>query len=67
MAYDQSIYYATVDSPGGPMYVPVQEPGVGNDHVYRDEDGNATPAGQIGQLIAYAILLAAFVYYRFFL
>jgi hypothetical protein len=65
MAYDLSVYHLTIDSPGGPMYQPAREPDVTNDHVYRDENGNPTIGGRIGQIIAYAIMLGAFAYFWF--
>lgn len=66
MAYDLSLYYATLDSPSGPLYVPEQETGTGNDHFFRDEDNSPTLGGRIGQLIAYAVMLSFFAYFWFF-
>ncbi|WP_242121292.1 hypothetical protein [Sphingomonas lacusdianchii] len=59
---DQQFYYATKDSPMGPMYV-MEDDGVATpDHVYRDADGKPTRGGMIGQGITTVILLAGFAY-----
>jgi hypothetical protein len=62
---DLSLYYATLDSPGGPMYVDEVETDDGAEHIARDEHGNATLGGRIGQLLASMLLLGMFLYFWF--
>lgn len=61
MAYDLSLYYATLDSPNGPLYSPIPEPGSDDDHIYRDKNGNPTLGGLIGELIGTVILFGMFL------
>lgn len=62
---DLSLYYATLDSPGGPMYVDEVETDQATDHVACDEHGNPTVGGWIGQFIGSMLLLAMFLYFWF--
>jgi len=65
MAYDQSVYYLTKDSPGGPMYQPVREPINSQISVPLDEEGNMTTTGKIVYSLAYLIMFATFLYFWF--
>lgn len=62
---DQAQYYATIDSPGGPIVVMNPQPDDNFDHIPCDEDGNPTLAGKIGQIITSMVLLGMFLYFRF--
>lgn len=59
---DLPLYYATLDSPGGPIVILKPDDPAYVDHVARDENGNPTIGGRIGQLIGFVILVALFIY-----
>jgi hypothetical protein len=63
MAYDLSLYYATLDSPDGPLYSPVPEPGSDSDHACRDEEGNPTLGGLVGVFLGRVLLFGFFAYF----
>ena len=65
MVYDQSVYYATVDNPGGPTYLPVQDHSNNQINVPRDSDGNMTKTGEVAYALAYLILFGLFLYFWF--
>lgn len=62
---DLPMYYATLDSPGGPLIILKPDDEVYVDHIARDENGNPTVGGRIGQFIGSMILLAMFLYFWF--
>lgn len=62
---DLPLYYATSDSPGGPIVILKPDTETYGDHVPRDEDGNPTLGGRLGQLISFMLLLAMFLYFWF--
>ncbi len=62
---DLAQYYATIDSPGGPIVVLKPDDQVYVDQLARDEDGNASFGGRIGQFISSLLLLAMFLYFWF--
>lgn len=62
---DLSIYYATLDSPSGPMYVDEVETDLDVEPIACDEHGNPTVGGRIGQFIGFMLLLAMFLYFWF--
>ena len=65
MVYDQSVYYATVDSPGGPMYLPVQDHSNNQINVPLDNNGNMTRVGEIAYGITYLVMFSIFLYFWF--
>ena len=62
---DQAQYYATIDSPGGPIVVLKPKADDNFDHIARDEDGNPTFGGKIGQYLGSLLLLGMFLYFWF--
>lgn len=62
MEIDQVFYQATQGSPLGPMYRLKFDDDVADEHVHRDNDGNVTRGGLIGQRITSFILLTGLIY-----
>jgi len=60
---DLPMYYATSDSPGGPLIILKPDNDEYDDPIAREEFGCSTLGGQISEVIGSMILLALFIYF----